>query len=741
MPMPQPRNYAVALTGGLDTESPDYLAQPGRLASAENYEVGINGGYQDIEGYVQHPLDAEGNPIAVPGTGQILGLFVLNNVLYCIRGLEGERHAIVYRDTPAGWEALSFNWLMYFSGGTGVDSIAKGVNIVGAQSDVAALTVYSQVQSGSFENGDAAGYVVLKEPDGRFRANETLQINGVDIAEMVGLPRQFSLQNGARVDSAGGNLAGQELVFLVSGFGRAIQFDGEDFVPVITNPDDAGADRPEYAAIHEARLFLSIGSNLFISAVGDPLNFKGVDGAAEINVGEIITGMNVEPGQEGRGSLSIFSENSIHIMHNDQTGNFHIANYRREIGAYPFSIQTLSYSVFADDWGIRELRTAQEFGNFTHTTLTSDMQSRWAEIVEGRTVTASCINRLKDQYRVFFNDGSGVYVTIRGRKALGCMPVKFPDRVNCAVSAEFPGVGERTFLGTFGGKVLELDNGTSFDGEPISAHFATHYDFMRSKGLNKKFLDMHFETRMQGYCRFRYVLVPDYGNFEHGIPPVEDLVPLGESTSAKQVLEADRSGGITVPITFEVGGARGENLMVIIGKISSISKPVLWAGWRCRYTYNEQVRQRHHEVRAVLTPRILGRYISGRFLGDPDLLIDLNVPDRMPAPSVEPSGNNSLTVSFPDPTLTEGYSDGNALIESFDIRSRAEGTGRFIPLVNPIVYDDEMGMYSMEFDDLLDDTRYEFQVNATNVIGPGRYSESGYGMTEYNPAAIFVAEE
>ncbi len=54
----------VAFIGGLDTDTPAMQKAPGTLISSQNFEHGVNGGYNTIEGYERFdgqakPSDAE----------------------------------------------------------------------------------------------------------------------------------------------------------------------------------------------------------------------------------------------------------------------------------------------------------------------------------------------------------------------------------------------------------------------------------------------------------------------------------------------------------------------------------------------------------------------------------------------------------------------------------------------------------------------------------------------------------
>ncbi len=58
------RSKWVAFSGGLDTDTPAMQKAPGTLISSQNFEHGVNGGYNTIEGYERFdgqfkPSDAE----------------------------------------------------------------------------------------------------------------------------------------------------------------------------------------------------------------------------------------------------------------------------------------------------------------------------------------------------------------------------------------------------------------------------------------------------------------------------------------------------------------------------------------------------------------------------------------------------------------------------------------------------------------------------------------------------------
>jgi hypothetical protein len=93
------------------------------------------------------------------------------------------------------------------------------------------------------------------------------------------------------------------------------------------------------------------------------------------------------------------------------------------------------------------------------------------------------VQRSKSQYRVFFSDGYGLWLT-DGQPAVPgtSAPVLFPNPVFCVDEAENSTLGaEVTYFGSSDGLgyVYQMDVGTSFDGAAISAYLTTAWNPMR----------------------------------------------------------------------------------------------------------------------------------------------------------------------------------------------------------------------------------------------------------------------
>ena len=89
------RTKAIPLSGGMRFDLPPVAIDskaPGSLIDASNFQTGLLGGYQRINGYQKWDTDV------VPGSGRVLGAFVYNLGVIATRG-----NGNVYYSTGSGW--------------------------------------------------------------------------------------------------------------------------------------------------------------------------------------------------------------------------------------------------------------------------------------------------------------------------------------------------------------------------------------------------------------------------------------------------------------------------------------------------------------------------------------------------------------------------------------------------------------------------------------------------------------
>lgn len=108
----------VDFKGGLELEANPLEINPGAIIGCKNFRVKSGGGYERIGGYEvfdgqPSPTDAEDSEAAraliqaVPGEGDILGVWLFNGVVYAFRNATGGASAKMYKSTGSGWSEVT----------------------------------------------------------------------------------------------------------------------------------------------------------------------------------------------------------------------------------------------------------------------------------------------------------------------------------------------------------------------------------------------------------------------------------------------------------------------------------------------------------------------------------------------------------------------------------------------------------------------------------------------------------
>ena len=182
---------------------------------------------------------------AVPGSGSILGVALLNGEVYAWRNNGGGSNAIMYKATASGWSQVNFGKELYFS--TGTAAISVGDTVTGAGSTASGTVARVILESGTYAGGDAAGRLILSADNGTsFNNAENLQVGGVTKAVAVGTQVQIALSPNGRFETVVANFGGATNSFRLYGcdsVNRAFEFDGTNFVPINTG---MASDTPKH---------------------------------------------------------------------------------------------------------------------------------------------------------------------------------------------------------------------------------------------------------------------------------------------------------------------------------------------------------------------------------------------------------------------------------------------------------------------------------------------------------------
>jgi hypothetical protein len=527
--------------------------------------------------------------LPVPGSGSVLGIYMLNDVWYAWRNNVGGTEAEMYRSSATGWVAVPLGFELSFTSG-GTYEISEGDTITGATSTETAVVTRVVLESGSFAGGDAAGRLVMASQSGAFVA-ENLDVGAnPNVATIAGDATAITMQPGGRFEFVRENFGGQAgtlRLYGCDGVNRGFEFDGTVFVPIATGTP---TDTPTHVIVHKQHLFFSFASSVQHSGIGRPYIFDPIFGAGELALGDIVTGFMSEPGSEGNATLSIYTRNTTHMLYGASSLDWNLVRFRAELGALPHTIQQFGQTIYMDDRGITTLRTTQSFGNFQQATVSGHIQSY---INLKRTITsASCVARDKNQYRIFFSDNTGLYVTTTGTKIAGMMPVRFSDPVLCVASLEKSDGQEVMMFGSSNGNVYQLDKGTSFNGGNIDAYMKLHYTFNKSIRWLKSYKGITLEAQGEGYSEFSLATEIGYNDIANIPQPLSQTETLDFSVPVWDVFVWDSfiwDGATLGPANLKLEGS-AENISLVIRKNSDKFPPISLAGAMIRYIFRRQLR-------------------------------------------------------------------------------------------------------------------------------------------------------
>lgn len=286
--------------------------------------------------------------------------------------------------------------------------------------------------------------------------------------------------------------AAREAVYGVTGAGPAFSFNGTYF-HFIRAPIPEAVDKPRHIAEHEDHLVLAYDSgSVLVSVVGDPTNFSGVEGAAEFGFGDNITDLLPLVGS----ALGVMCKQSSHAFIGNTLDNFTTQIVSKTSGAIEYTSATVGQPIFADFRGIGSVQATQQYGDFLAGRLSQYvnelLQDRLQDTcgicsAQRRPVGALAI-RNKNQYRLFFNDGLIVTLTLFGQDDM--MPVftlqnygwdqATPSVLNneyvptALLSTVLKNGTELNMMGTSNGDIWILDQGTGIlDADGIQSYDAS----------------------------------------------------------------------------------------------------------------------------------------------------------------------------------------------------------------------------------------------------------------------------
>lgn len=450
----------------------------------------------------------------VPGSGSVLGVWVYNDVRYAFRNNAGGTAAVMFKATTSGWTSIALGRTLAFKSGSA--AVSEGQTLTGATSGASGVVTRISLESGSYGSSTAAGHFIFATITGSFQNGENLQVGGVTKAVSNGVDAAITLQPNGKFEFVNANFGGSVntlRMYGCDGVNQAFEFDGTVFVPITTG---MSPDAPSHIAAHKNQLFLSFVGSVQNSSLGAPYQWSPVTGASEIAMGDTVTGFMVQPGGATEGALAIFTKGNISILYGSSVSDWKLIPFNQQAGAIAGTIQRIGTTMMLGYLGITNLTTTQAYGNFASATLSKRVQTFLQD--KHGLASGSCIVRNKTQYRVFFSDGSALFVTLDNGQSsitpspgqapiapgqvLGIMPQLFPDPVKCICSAQLADGTEVIYFGSTNGYVFQMEKGTSFDGANIEAYLYLVFNPSGNARVLKQYRHAVFEVSGNAYAEF-----------------------------------------------------------------------------------------------------------------------------------------------------------------------------------------------------------------------------------------------
>jgi hypothetical protein len=445
---------------------------------------------------------------AVPGSGNVRGVWVYNENVYAIRDNDGATAGVLYVASASGWTAVNLGATLPYDGGT--VAFVEGLVVTGGTSAATGTIRRLVLSSGTWGGSNAAGYLVLSGVSGVFQNNEAITAS-TGAAVVNGTATAHTLPAGGRYEFVNHNFYGASNLYRmygVNGVGRGFEFDGTAFIPIIVTGLTDAQDKPTHLAVHRNNLFFSYpGGSLQNSGPGDPHAWTAILGASEIGLGEDVTGMLGGTS----GVLAIWGARKVSLLYGADADEFELRELSNDSGAAEWTVQQIDQPIYLDNRGLRSLSAAQEYGDFTRGSMTRMVEPMIRKLLNaGLRSTASMRVRAKDQYRLIWADGSGLTVYL-GREQPEILPFKLAHVPTCTCSGEIDG-REVLFFGASNGFVYQADSGTSFDGGSVEAYLRLPFNHLGSPTYYKRFHKVSLESDAGPGARFSIQAEFSYGD-------------------------------------------------------------------------------------------------------------------------------------------------------------------------------------------------------------------------------------
>lgn len=444
----------------------------------------------------------------VPGSGRIRGVWVYKDVTYALRDNAAGTAGDMYKATVGGWVKIVFGKEIQFS--AAVAEIKEGDVVVGGTSAASGTVVRALLRSGTWSL-EGAGTLVLSGVAGTFVSGEALKVSSVAKATSASTVTDIARAPGGQLDAVNANFTGSTLtqrMYGADGVNLAFEFDGTNYTPIRTG---MATDTPAHIAFHKNYLLLSFLGSVQLSGIGKPYAWTAILGAAELTTGDEVTGMLPQTGNASGASLAIFTKGKTFILYGSSGVDFQLVPSVFDLGYAAGTMQAVSNNTYGlTARGIQALITTLSYGDFNFAAVSFLVQSLLNAKAGMETVATT--SKTKNQYRLYFNDGTGLVVGLTGDKINGILPLNYGMPVRCICTATLSSGKEITLFGSDDGYVYQDNTGTSFDGLPIESWIRPAFNNLKSPQVRKRYRRAVFEVKTEGFSLVNVTYDLGYAN-------------------------------------------------------------------------------------------------------------------------------------------------------------------------------------------------------------------------------------
>lgn len=454
----------------------------------------------------------------VPGSGPIRGVWIYNDVLYAFRDNAGATANIMWKATASGWVQVPFFREIRFI--SAVSQVNAGTTVTGSSSGATALVLAANLQTGTWTS-NGVGSLVVTNVVGNFSNGETLNV-GATAKVNVFTSTQITRSPGGRCEFFNYNFTGSTnstKMYGVDGVNTAFEFDGTIYAPIRTGMTP---DTPSHVIAHKGFLFLSFMGSVQYSGLGLPFAWTVVLGAGEIDLSSTCTGFLPQGGNINGSSLAIFTSERTFVLYGSSNADFKLVSSIFDQGYFAYTCQQVSNDAYGmTARGIQALMTTLNYGDFDYSSVSHLIQP----LITAKRGMECASNTVKEknQYRVYYTDGTALAVGLTGNSVTAITLLNYSMPVRCIVSTTLSTGQEVTYFGSDNGYVYMDNVGTSQDGNPIQAWARLPFNNNKSPRIKKRWRRAVLEVQIEGYSEVNISYDLGYGN-----PDVQPSAPISD---------------------------------------------------------------------------------------------------------------------------------------------------------------------------------------------------------------------